>query len=543
MAIVVTGWAFIAATVFFVSGRALFALSFGSSLILGLAAISTAKFAYLRHTLHGLDLYFYLRPTEIGFFVRTYPSLFAKGLGATLAFASILWWSFRCEQAKHFRYAFLLVVASGSLLAGAYAWRGERSKVYHFYDGYHASALLASAPEALEVALRGGLLQGSRTAQADISAIRVPDPLPTSNQTKPDIILILHESTFPVDLYPIACNGPVPERLYRSSDGRRRKLKVETFGGATWISEYGVMLGVSTYYFGEARNFLGYFLKDQLPASLIGRLKHSNYKTVAFYPSPGTFVNTSQFYRHLGFDEVLDSKSLGAPSDRERDRFYYEKVLQRLREHVRSGSQDPFFGFTWTMLSHSPYGETKLPEEGLKPDCTGNPEWDEYIRRLLISEHDLNWFVERLRVDFPERSFLIAGFGDHQPFIAQEFLQEQLTNTQNVQVIPTRNSKGYETFYRIEAINFLPDWASVPAEAEIPYLGGIIANAARITRSKLDYARDALAADCGFRYYECADQDRVLRFHDIANALGLVAGTQKDPNGGRHESRAAAVQD
>jgi hypothetical protein len=61
-------------------------------------------------------------------------------------------------------------------------------------------------------------------------------------------------------------------------------------------------------------------------------------------------------------------------------------------------------------------------EQDLAPewrDLGNRPDVDEYLRRQHLSAVDYQAFVARLTRDFPDKSFLIVRFGDHQPRQAQ----------------------------------------------------------------------------------------------------------------------------
>ena len=50
-------------------------------------------------------------------------------------------------------------------------------------------------------------------------------------------------SVAPLDLETFA---PETNVLFRSVDGTQRRLRVETFGGATWLSDFAALTGLST---------------------------------------------------------------------------------------------------------------------------------------------------------------------------------------------------------------------------------------------------------------------------------------------------------
>lgn len=403
----------------------------------------------------------------------------------------------------------------------AFHWRGERDKIYHFVGRYHVSSLAASAPEAIGVFLQGGLLQaadrGGRITSEPVAHLQNA----VTGEAAPTIISILHESAFPTGLYPVQCGGPAPEALYTSSNGKTYDLRVETFGGATWLTEYGLMLGLSTYSFGEARSFIGYTMENRVHDSLPMQLKRDGYETLALYPSPKSFINTERFYAALGFDRLLDYYDLGATSELERDRFYYGKAIAAIRAHRASGSKAPLFLQLWTMATHGPYDAVLHPDVAPEPGavCAKDKAWAEYIRRLLMAEADLAWLAASLKAEFPDAPFMIAGFGDHQPYIASEFTEPSRKNAHQ----PARNSIGYTTFFRLTGVNFEPDWSVEPKSIDTPFLGNVMMLAARQPRYGFYNDRDRLMELCGGRYNDCPAQDEILSFHERLLRGGAIA--------------------
>ena len=74
-------------------------------------------------------------------------------------------------------------------------------------------------------------------------------------------------------------------------------------------------------------------------------------------------------------------------------------------------------GYTiYTAANHFPWDWRFRPE--LTPDWRdpGNGvDIDEYLRRQAMSARDYPRFIERLRREFPQESFLVVRYGDHQP--------------------------------------------------------------------------------------------------------------------------------
>ena len=504
---------FLASLIALATRRPLASIALACGTLVLLTMVSVAKYDFLHSSLYALDFYYYMRPTELVFLHDHYPRLFHAGLACLVLGIVLACLLFAFDETRLSRRSGLIALGVAALaLAGAYQWRGQRDKIYHFVGWHHVSAAPASAPEAFGVLFQGGLLKaadkGGRIDSTPIARFQhagAEGPAPT-------VISILHESSFPTGMFPVQCGGRKPAALYTSGNGRRYELRVETYGGATWLTEYGLMLGISTYYFGDARSFIGYTMENKVRDSLAQQMRHNGYETVAFYPSPGSFVNSRPFYRALGFDRFLDMDDLKAETEHERDRFYYAKAIEQIRAHKATGSKAPLFPDLWTMTPHGPYDYTIHPGVEPAPEsiCGKDASWAEYIRRMLMAEDDLAWFSEQLKAEFPNEPFMLVGFGDHQPFLTQEFLEPGSSDSRT----PARNSDGYRTFFRITGVNFTPDWGAVPSSIDTPFLGNVMLQAARLPRFGFYNDRDKLMELCRGRYEDCPHQDEILSLHE-----------------------------
>ncbi len=133
----------------------------------------------------------------------------------------------------------------------------------------------------------------------------------SDNRDLPDIISVLHESTFnPIDL-----NLPELFNLnhlkFLSKDEYTVLLgntKVAIFGGNSQESEYASVSGLNTETFlwqGKAPNL---FLTQGLKSSLVTECKKLGYKVVLLYPVDKEFTNAYEAAKSLGVDEVYDIK-------------------------------------------------------------------------------------------------------------------------------------------------------------------------------------------------------------------------------------------
>ena len=131
-------------------------------------------------------------------------------------------------------------------------------------------------------------------------------------------------------------------------------MRVETYGGASWLTEFSLLAGVSTHSFGGMRQFVQTFTQNKLKDTLPQALERCGYRNVVFYPMMRNFVSNDKFYTSIGLKEIFDMKSQGAPSAQERDRFYFDNAMAEMDRHLKT-SRKPMFIFIQTMSAHWPY--------------------------------------------------------------------------------------------------------------------------------------------------------------------------------------------
>ena len=100
----------------------------------------------------------------------------------------------------------------------------------------------------------------------------------------PHIILVHQESVVQPSLFrTLRYDAPI-DPFFRSDDKQLHALRVETYGGASWLTEFSLLAGVSTHSFGGMRQFVQTFTQSKLKDTLPQALQRCNYRNVVFYP-------------------------------------------------------------------------------------------------------------------------------------------------------------------------------------------------------------------------------------------------------------------
>ena len=497
--------------------------SFGviGALLIILAIASRAKSQMMAMTLHAYDFVYFARsPTEITFMAEHYPAQMttaALALAATVLSGAALFW-FDPLRIGRRRGAGALAVSLGCAVTLFHVLGAP--DISYFYRGrYLLSSFFVSIPEAAGVMRQGGFFSAARAGSGDVIKPGLSCP---ASSNYPNIVLTLNESAFSPDQFPKLVHTPALLEHFRSEDGIIHKLGVETFGGGTWLTEFNVLSGLSTWPLGNVRTYVGRLLQGRIKHSLPSYLKACGYESVALYPAPGDFVNSRPFYASLGFDHFYDAHDMGA-SGQERDRFFYDRALAEMREHFQK-SNKPLFIFVITSATHFPYETRMSPDDDTEGGGEGNsPEFNEYLRRLALGQKDHQAFRRDLVAAFPQRKFVLAHFGDHQPFIAGS-LQDLVPDEEIATGAPDRKKlrELYETYYKIEALN--QTLAPVPQypRLDAPYLSTILLEAAGVPLDDAFKARDRLMRLCLGKMDGCAAAEAVGRLYRGLIDAGLL---------------------
>jgi hypothetical protein len=483
-------------------------------------AVAAAKQETMNVTLHAYDLFVYLSSRGTIDFLwsgfRKYVLALALALLFVIIAGCVAYW-FDVNRVRR-RSALLATVLLALLSAIAAEVKGDRRHTQAYYDDKHLSSFYSSWAETLQTLWRGQLIEAADSAPGPRFA--VPTECTTASPP-PHIILIHQESVVPPGYFPTLRYDHRVDRLFVSQDGKTHRLRVETYGGASWLTEFSIMTGVSTYSFGGMRQFVQSLLVGKVHDTLPETLTRCGYRTVVFYPLLRNFVSYDKFYGSVGLKEIYDSTDQGAKTDAERDRFYFGNALDEVARHLRQ-SRHPLFTYILTMATHSPYDTVYMPEIGVPGGGPGtDPEMSEYLRRLAMAQMDYEELKGEIARRFPGERFLIVHYGDHHPVATRSLLGfGKARDAEDVSLPP--ESLGFITYYAVDSVNYqVPPLPEVET-LDVPYMPVVILNAARLPLSDSFRERQRVLTACEGRYFTCRPRDTILTFHRRLIDSGLV---------------------
>ncbi len=508
------------AAVLLVTRRLLVSAAVANGVILTATAIAGAKFDAMGMVLHAYDIVFYLSSwSTVSFLWSDFRGqvLLLAALLSVLAATGIVTWRLDTTRVSRARALIALLTCGLVAFSGA-QWKGERRHTQYYWEDLHLSSFYSSWAETLETMWRGQLIESAAHASGPL--FTVPKTCSTTER-KPHIILIHEESVVPPILFPTLSYDRTLDPFFTSLDGQLHKLRVETYGGASWLTEFSILAGVSTRSFGGMRNFVQTLMAGKIHDTLPESLARCGYRNAVFYPMMRNFVSNAKFYKAVGLKEVFDADDQGAKTYQERDAFYYGNALKFMAGHI-ARSRQPLFTFIQTMGTHSPYDFKFSPESDVPGGGPGtDPDMSEYLRRVGLAAHDFRDFRKQLAERFPGEPFLIVHYGDHQPVATRSLLGvDTKLEAEDVEIGLT--SPGFLTYYAIDAINYTPPPLPSLEVLDVPYMPLVILEAAKLPLSDSYRERKDLLAACNGRYFTCAERERILAFHRKLIDSGLI---------------------
>ncbi|AYA41608.1 sulfatase-like hydrolase/transferase [Xenorhabdus nematophila] len=504
--------------VFLVSARWLFSAVLAGTLFIILKFLNQIKVHYYKEQLMFSDLNVMLDPSNQETLRHYWLAGIAIGVMVIwLIFNMVLSWKTALPVRRmKWRLASLVLMAAGvfgiNLTVSAYhnQWIGELPKgrgtmtnmVMSAMDSkYHPPRFGTSADYFLQQAKKVTLPE----VQSDV---------------KPDVVVLLQESTVNPHLYQLPADVKLPDLYMFQRDvntSAQSPLRVQTFGGGTWLSEFSVLTGLNTDDFGARKNAVFYFVVDHLQNSLFHTMKENGYYTVVLTPFNKSAYHAGHAYKTLGVDRIIQPQELGYPASMDENLWTIstQDMLSYVKTILAKETDKPVFIFSLTMYEHGPYEESHHDDYGLtgKIDRSATVgKFSHYMEKITASDSAIKDFSEF--VAKRDKPTVFLSFGDHQPSIHVAHYNSLLPDPAHITQFTLRDN--------------LKQGASITTGklTDISFLGGMILERARLFAPEFYQANMTMRHLCDGALNDCQDTALVESYkHYIYQQLG-VAGKE-----------------
>ncbi len=526
----VLAWLFINCLFLLVLPRPGVSAALALALVVLLIVMSRFKFDILQLSLTFLDFLIIDRDT-FSFMLSLFPRLRTQLIVALVIAVPVLWLIWRADPFRIGRRLSLAVLVATTLSMSVMSVAAPEEPWEPFQGVNHISNLARSGVVAVSRLTSTGWIEADPAASgltprahaAGRPALPPGEDCDTSVK-RPHIIMLLDESSFDVTAAP---GIKVPEGytdFFKSIDGIQRTMMAEATGGPTWYTEFNVLSGMSARSFGDLKFYVTRITAGRVARGLPQALKRCGYKTFSLYPTYGNFLGARAFQKGTGVGHFIDMAGMGTSEDMQPDKFYFDQALKVFAG--QQPSQSPIFVFVYLTANHFPWTSVYRPD--LTPDWTppGNTaEIDEYIRRQRMTANDYRDFTARLARDYPDQSFMVVRFGDHQPAISQKMLEPGIDRKVLAQRLMTADPRYFSTYYALDGINFTPpDLSSALETLDAAYLPIVIQDAAGVPLDPSFAEQKKIMLRCKGLFYACKGGAEARRFNRILIDAGLVRG-------------------
>jgi hypothetical protein len=387
-----------------------------------------------------------------------------------------------------------------------------------FYGGNLVSFFARSGVDAVSELLTHGLMQSDAFAADHLTP--VADYACHPSVKPPHIILIHDESSFDIRRTP---GIKVPDGYgshFLSFDGKERNFIVEGAGGPSWYTEYNVLEGLSARSFGAFAYFVTRIAVGRVNRGLPAALRRCGYRTFSLYPALGAFMSARSYQTTTGVQHFFDQRDLGTHKI-EPDSFFFDDAAKMIGQEHADG---PMFIYVYLAADHFPWDYRYRPDRmpGWK-DLGNVPPVDEYLRRQAMSVQDYTEFRARLKREFPDDSFLLVRYGDHQPDFAAYLVDPTLDEEGVGRRLMAYDPRYFTTYYAIDAINFTPvDVSSALDTIEGPYLPLVVLEAAGLPLDPSFIEQKKILIRCNGLFYGCANGAEARHFNRMLIDAGII---------------------
>lgn len=271
-----------------------------------------------------------------------------------------------------------------------------------------------------------------------------------SDEKRPTVIAIMNETWSDLSVIRKFESAPDYMAFWHDFDEPILKgnLLVSVHGGGTCNSEFEFLTGASMGNLPQGvYPYQQYSLKSV--SSLPREFKKLGYDTIAIHPGNAVSWNRNKAFIDLGFDRFLSEDDFENP-ERLRyfisDRSCYDKIID---EFEKKKTEE--FIFAVTIQNHGSYDEVTFSDDNMvqiEDDLAEYTNAREYLTLLKIADEalaDLFAYFEQV-----EEPVIICVFGDHQPFLGEEFYEKLYGHSTNELSLEEREKK-YLTPYLIWA--------------------------------------------------------------------------------------------
>lgn len=237
---------------------------------------------------------------------------------------------------------------------------------------------------------------------------------------KPNIIIVQLESFInPNWITDIELNkNPVSNFEALSDDFTSGLLSVPSFGGGTANTEFEVITGMSTEFFGTGEFLFNTIASKKPIPSLAYSLKNLGYSANALHNHEGKFYTRDKVYKNLGFDSFTPIECM-SPPERTPVGWSKDNVLIDEICNVITSTDNPDLIFGVSVQGHGGYPNDYVEDKEIYITNDYSKDNKNSLEYYINQIYEMDQFVGNLidAVNALDEPTIIAFYGDHFPAV------------------------------------------------------------------------------------------------------------------------------
>ena len=299
-------------------------------------------------------------------------------------------------------------------------------------EEYHNNGLLASLfKQSKNLIISEPDNYSINTVKKLAQEIEIPIAERTKNNESPNIIVIMNESF--ADLSVINKFSTNIDYLHFFNNLKENTIKgnlhVSIFGATTPNTEWEFLTSNSMAFVPKRTvPYQQYVLRNSYSLATI--LKKQNYTTYAIHSYYPQGYNRNLVYPRLGFEffyHINNMNNLEYLREYPDDLSTYKNIIEL---YEKRNKNKKFFNFTLTMQNHGSY-----TDDNFKNNVIANngeyPRLNQYLSLLKISDNSFEYLINYFSKQ--QEPTIIVMFGDHQPYVEDEFYDNLLKSYENTE--------------------------------------------------------------------------------------------------------------
>lgn len=271
---------------------------------------------------------------------------------------------------------------------------------------------------------------------------------------KPNIIIVQLESFInPNWITDIELNkNPVSNFEALSDDFTSGLLSVPSFGGGTANTEFEVITGMSTEFFGTGEFLFNTIASKKPIPSLAYSLKNLGYSANALHNHEGKFYTRDKVYKNLGFDSFTPIECM-SPPERTPVGWSKDNVLIDEICNVITSTDNPDLIFGVSVQGHGGYPNDYVEDKEIYITNDYSKDNKNSLEYYINQIYEMDQFVGNLieAVNNLNEPTVIAFYGDHFPAVGIENHEVSIKTLKSTPYVIWDNMNLPKTDKNIEA--------------------------------------------------------------------------------------------